>query len=282
MRSNRLPIITMLLAAGVLSGQGLCAPDSDGDGIPDAEDNCVTVANPFQTDGDGDGVGDLCDDCPGGIVSWWPGEGSPADVVGENDGVLKGGATYGDGRVGRAFSFGGGADYVQMPDAASLDLEAAFTFEAWIFLAESGGDQAVLSKVGGRSGNNGYQFGISGDRVVFCQFNAAGEGWPANALTITSGISFLGRWTHIVCTYNHETLTIYVDGEKEGEKTVGPKDIVNSASTLRISGDDNDHVYFHGRIDEATIFSRSLATDEVKGIFLSGDAGKCVEELSDI
>jgi hypothetical protein len=39
--------------------------DSDGDGIPDASDNCPTVCNPQQLDGDGDGIGDLCDSSPG-------------------------------------------------------------------------------------------------------------------------------------------------------------------------------------------------------------------------
>jgi len=42
---------------------GVCA-DSDGDGICDDTDNCVSVSNPDQTDGDDDGVGDACDNCP--------------------------------------------------------------------------------------------------------------------------------------------------------------------------------------------------------------------------
>jgi len=37
--------------------------DADGDGIPDAEDNCVAVPNPDQADLDGDVVGDVCDNC---------------------------------------------------------------------------------------------------------------------------------------------------------------------------------------------------------------------------
>ncbi len=38
--------------------------DADGDGIPDAVDNCPAVANPDQADTDGDGTGDACDPCP--------------------------------------------------------------------------------------------------------------------------------------------------------------------------------------------------------------------------
>jgi hypothetical protein len=38
-------------------------PDSDDDGILDAEDNCPATANPGQEDADADGVGDACDNC---------------------------------------------------------------------------------------------------------------------------------------------------------------------------------------------------------------------------
>src|SRR5262249_54531673 len=40
------------------------APDSDGDGIPDAADGCPTVFDPDQRDADGDGVDDRCDTEP--------------------------------------------------------------------------------------------------------------------------------------------------------------------------------------------------------------------------
>jgi hypothetical protein len=43
-------------------------PDADGDGVPDAADNCPTTANPTQADADQDGVGDACDLLPPGNV----------------------------------------------------------------------------------------------------------------------------------------------------------------------------------------------------------------------
>jgi hypothetical protein len=85
--SGRLSLVTGLLACAALFGLGRAGatpsnkggvsttggttgstcctgPDSDGDGIPDACDNCPWIPNGDQTDTDGDGIGDACDNCP--------------------------------------------------------------------------------------------------------------------------------------------------------------------------------------------------------------------------
>jgi len=61
--------IALLSISGVLLTSSFNAvlavgPDSDGDGIPDSQDNCPTAFNPGQEDSDGDGIGDVCDNCP--------------------------------------------------------------------------------------------------------------------------------------------------------------------------------------------------------------------------
>jgi hypothetical protein len=58
------------LATGacVSTPDATCGQDLDGDGIPDAQDNCPADANPDQADSDGDGVGDACDSTTCGCV----------------------------------------------------------------------------------------------------------------------------------------------------------------------------------------------------------------------
>lgn len=52
------------IAVSILLNQSELTPDRDRDGVEDAIDNCLDLANPGQEDLDGDGVGDACDGCP--------------------------------------------------------------------------------------------------------------------------------------------------------------------------------------------------------------------------
>lgn len=53
----------LLMVGFPLAMQAGVAPDTDGDGIVDVNDNCVTVPNaaPIDCDTDGDGIGNWCD-----------------------------------------------------------------------------------------------------------------------------------------------------------------------------------------------------------------------------
>ncbi len=68
-------------------------PDTDGDGVIDAKDNCPKRANPRQEDQDGDKVGDVCDNCvatknPSQKDLDGDGVGDSCDPDKDNDGCL--------------------------------------------------------------------------------------------------------------------------------------------------------------------------------------------------
>ena len=94
--SGNLYVTAALAAASVTTGTTLAnaagGPDTDGDGIPDATDNCPMVPNGpaqagvagvgNQTDSDGDGVGDACDSCVNIANPWVTGSrGIPGDTA---------------------------------------------------------------------------------------------------------------------------------------------------------------------------------------------------------
>jgi len=50
------------------------------------------------------------------------------------------------GKIGYALDFDGNSDYILVPDAASLDITAEITLEAWVNLANAGNDQKIVGK----------------------------------------------------------------------------------------------------------------------------------------
>src|SRR5216117_3142664 len=99
------------------------------------------------------GFAQTCTPPPSGMLSWWTGDDSAADLVGPNDAVLLNGATFSTGKVGKAFNLDGLDDRVDVADDASLNPgTGSFTIDAWVFKSGLQSDIAVapvITKHGG-------------------------------------------------------------------------------------------------------------------------------------
>ncbi len=76
----------------------------------------------------------VCVSPPDGLISWWPLDersgSTAADIVDSNPGDVIG-ATFTSGKVGNALSFDGD-DYVEIADAANLDVGSAWSVDFWV------------------------------------------------------------------------------------------------------------------------------------------------------
>jgi DNA-binding beta-propeller fold protein YncE len=215
----------------------------------------------------------VCAVPPVGLISWWRGEGDASDSAGANNGTLQGGATFTVGEVGQAFSFNPVNGTVIVPDSSSLRLTNQLTIEAWINTRSTNADHGIVSKVGGVAGNNGYEFALSGNKLVG-QFNSPGQGWPSSRIMCALPLA-TGVWHHVAWTYDQSAMKLYFNGQPVATNVIGAQSIMASNSTLRISGDDGNHVYFDGLIDEPALYNRALSASEIQDIYNAGSEGKC-------
>ncbi|WP_028065248.1 N,N-dimethylformamidase beta subunit family domain-containing protein [Solirubrobacter soli] len=162
------------------------------------------------------------------------------------------------GKFGKTITFDGSNDYVNVPDANSLDLTNALTMEAWVNLATAGGAawRTVLMKE--QSGGLAYGMYANTDNN-----RPSGHVYTSSEVD-TRGTAQVAAntWTHLATTYDGTTLRYYVNGVQTSSKAV-TGNIVNSTSALRIGGNSVWGEYLSGRIDEVRIYRRVLSAAEI-------------------
>ncbi len=222
---------------------------------------------------------------PPGLVSWWPAEGNAIDKIGKNHGALRNGTTFGRGFLGKGFQLDGLDDYVEIPDAPSLNLRL-FTIALWIFIdprQNSGEFNAFVGKSDGASASGGFFFAHDDRNLPPGMFDAL-PGETTNALRfavyeqhgersrtfLTNAFPAAGFY-FITGTFDGTAARLYLNGSEVATGT--PIDSVNfNRYNLRFGAiyasevyDIDDH--FKGVIDEVQIFNRVLSINEIRDIY---------------
>lgn len=130
--------LTVIVAAGTVA-----PPDGDGDGVPDATDNCPTAANADQANADGDALGDACDS-----NSYAPAVGTRAGNADGNEGSPGNPSTSGsftdqDGNHTLDLSLGAGDPGTLTPDGSG-----GFTWSHTTTDDDAGGTVTVTASDG--------------------------------------------------------------------------------------------------------------------------------------
>jgi alpha-tubulin suppressor-like RCC1 family protein len=231
--------------------------------------------------------GASCTPPPPGLVGWWKGEGNANDSAGTNHGLLSAsGATYATGEIGRGFRFDGTNGYMQVPDAAALK-PTNVTVEAWVWLdpnANTGpANESIIFKRNSWTllfeGYSLLKVSIDNGNGTYTsrfQFVVTRNG---NQVAINStSIVQRGVWYHVAATYDGNSSILFVNGVAEVSATPGfPLDYGDRPVFIGTTGEPASYTsMFAGIIDEPSIYSRALATNEIAAIYSAGSGGKCL------
>jgi hypothetical protein len=222
-----------------------------------------------------------CAPISSGMVSWWKGESTAADSVGNNHGVMFN-PKFIAGKVGQAFSIGG--VYVTVSNSPSLRFTNAMSVEAWVNPAVFFISKATMvskfdyvGRVPGGGTNSSFYFGVTNFGRLYFAVSSNGSG-RTNVTTLISPQSLpLNQWSHVAAAYDGATLFLYVNGSLVAEMNYSAG-IFGGTSPLGIGGLPYSQSFvetFSGLIDEVTLFNRALSQAELLSIYNAGANGKC-------
>ncbi len=199
-----------------------------------------------------------CAPVPVGIVSWWPGDVDPSDIIGANDATLVGAATFAPSLVTQGFKFGGsGGDAAGVGNPPNLQLQN-FTIEAWVSRSATG--VASFDAGGGASLPMGTTatdwFFFDDGRLVLSKIDVSEVHEDTPRVTDLN-------FHHVAVTKVGGTVVFYVDGVGITAPPYNPGLEFTTNAAIGARGD-NFIGSFLGIVD-----------DEIKVIFNAGSAGKC-------
>ncbi|WP_436514338.1 LamG-like jellyroll fold domain-containing protein [Ekhidna sp. To15] len=148
-----------------------------------------------------------------------------------------------------SLSFDGVDDYVEIPDAASLDITGALTLETWVqFNSAIDEEHPLITKWNPDAGpeQRAYLLQISNTSdVVFAVSTDGTTGAEGtNFSAIQSPYTFqTGRWYHIAATYEPSSfIRVYVNGELVGENTTSIMPSIFNSNASVVLGDNGNQV----------------------------------------
>ncbi len=213
-------------------------------------------------------AGQICTPPPAGLVGWWPGENSAADLAVATNGTLVGNTTYTNGFVGKAFSFDGSADAVALGNPPALRVQD-FTIEMWIQRYDSSITTPASYAAGLlHGGGGGIALGIYNEGWLFLSKVGTSQVLMQDAPITDTG------WHHVAVTKSGTNVQFYVDGIAYSSFVYDPGFSFGSVQAIGARADSLVQGFL-GAIDETSMYNRPLDAFEIAAIYNASSAGKC-------
>ncbi|WP_177225924.1 LamG-like jellyroll fold domain-containing protein [Arsenicibacter rosenii] len=176
---------------------------------------------------------------------------------------------------GTGLRLSGAADnYLTLLNSEALEAGKTFTLEAWVKADDWKNTHfaSTLFCTEDPETNHGFVVRAGGNRP---------NAYPTLALSTSEReikvrgpqTMTAGRWYHIAAVVNHQQVSLYVDGQLAGQRTIASA-YIPSGKQIRVGGAYYDNRGLTGLIDDVRIWNRSRTAAEIlrdRGITLKGN-----------
>lgn len=202
------------------------------------------------------------------LKAWWRFDESSGVVASDssgngNDGAITG-AVRVAGKYGKALSFNGTSDYVDVPYSASLDNFDELTVSAWIYPIANPAVAypSVVTKAAGAVGGFVLYFYTVNNTIQFMIQDSVGAIYATPIV-----IPAFNIWYHVVATYKRNaTLNLYVNGVPSTPTVATRDERLTLNAPVRISNLDSWDLW-KGVIDDVHIYNRVLSLAEIQALY---------------
>ena len=239
---------------------------------------------------------DNCVTPPQGLVAWWPGNGNAEDIQNGHDGMTKN-ITY-PGEImdiyRQGFGFNGVNSSVKVQGHSGLNVGTGdITIELWVKPQDVNNPQPLVEWSSNTPDANGHKWGMHLWLNVYSPGSIYANLYDSYNRLISTGPSVVqqGTWQHIALTFRRSSgeLEIFHNGGSVGTATA-PAQITPFTGQgydlylgLRPSPDPAGGVgvtFYNGRMDEVSIYNRTLTGKEINAIYDARSSGKCYYTIS--
>ena len=201
------------------------------------------------------------------LNAWWEMSDNADDsTANNNDGTVNGGASYVTGYAGKALSFDGTDDYVDVANSSSINLTKSFTLAAWVYPDSVSGQRGVITKLTDSSDKQ-YALLIEDGRIIL-EYRAGGNNFNVEGPAVMG----TGSWQHMAATVDASLMVrLYVNGSEVFNRQA-VTEVLPSTDALRIGsvGGSYGANFFEGIIDEAAIWNTALSANEIAAVYDNG------------
>jgi hypothetical protein len=214
-----------------------------------------------------------------GLVGWWPFNGNANDESGNgNNGTVNGATLTTDrfGNVGKAYSFDGVNDYIQILNTLLNGGYQSYSFSYWYkknsppLIDEMVINDRVSNTSGFKYASN-FVNPFSGAQACIASQNISSQSSCVNLNTPASSQSN-GNWRNITFTLDAFTniSKIYLDGILEGSIIFNPSNWPNNTSSTYLGASPlaiSDQQWFNGQLDDIGFWNRALTQQEITDLY---------------